>query len=162
MITTVRLPTPRPTRNDRLYTALGWWHTLAFSGFMLAPIFMPGMPWYLIFRHLAGTAISPPLLVVFVVPVTLFVLRFVRTRRRREAMLDPDYRAERPRGLVAGRVCLALGSAGWLAAVVAAIVPLWRAGIGLGVGIGVLLSGIGILTIEVSARRWEREGEVTP
>jgi hypothetical protein len=144
----------RPPRRNPVYLTLGLWHTLAFLGFVLAPLFERRVPWYMVFAHAAGAAISPPLLVIFVVPVTLFLLRVFTARRRQEPLLDGRFLARRSRGLGAGCGLLGLGTAAWLTTLVVAVAQRWPQGIGIGIGIAVLLSGTGILTIEISERRW--------
>ena len=146
-----------PKSTDYVYAVLGLWHTLACLAFALAPLLERGAPWYLVLANAAGMIMSPPLHAIFVVPAALFLMRLSRSRRRREAFLDEQFLEQRTRGLRAGRLLLALGTLSWLAVLVAAIGQHWPQGIGIGIGVAVVLSGIGILCIELSERRWSRQ-----
>lgn len=143
-----------PERRSTVYVALGLWHTLACLAFALAPLLERGAPWYLVLANAAGMAMSPPLLAIFVAPVALFLMRLRRAHRRREPLFDEEFLEEPPRGLRIGHWLLGLGSAAWLTTIIVAIVQRWPQGIGIGIGVAVFLSGIGILCVELSERRW--------
>lgn len=156
MPVTWRLPVAEPTAEDRLYAALGLWHTMAWLGFLLLPVFLTHPPWLDVLRHLVALLLSPLTLACGFAPVTLFVIRVARRGRRRLPLLDPDFRADRPRGLVAGRVLLTLGTLAWIGVLAAAAAPAWRAGVGYGAGLALLFTGLGMLCIELSEWRWRR------
>jgi hypothetical protein len=150
------LPAAEPTAEDRLYAALGLWHTLAWLGFLLLPVFLTHPPWLAVLRHLAALLASPLTIGCGFAPVTLFMIRVARRGRRRLPLLDPGFRADRPGGLVAGRVLLTLGTLAWIGVLAAAAAPAWRIGAGVGAGLALLLTGLGMLCVELSEWRWRR------
>jgi hypothetical protein len=141
---------------------LGLWHTLACAAYVVAPLVEHRAPWYLVFLHAGSMVISPPALVIFVVPVTMFLLRLRAARRSRGPLLDARWLSRRSRGLLIGGTLLGLGSAAWIATLVVAIAQHWPQGIGVGIGVAVLLSGCGIVCIEISERRWRRSLDEAP
>lgn len=151
-----RVPVPEPSAEDRLYAALGLWHTMAWIGFLAIPPLVTHAPPLEVLRHLVAMLVSPLLIASGVAPVALFMIRVARRGRRRLPLLDPDFRADRPRGLVAGRVLLVLGTLAWIGVLAAAAAPAWRVGVGFGAGLALLFTGLGMLCVEISEWRWRR------